>query len=87
MRFYLGGDCKWFSSIVGLDDEKKIGSVAFQVLGDGKQLAATETLKTGQSQPIDVALIGVQVLDLVVTDGGDGNNSDHADWANASITC
>ncbi|SDX71052.1 alpha-galactosidase [Amycolatopsis xylanica] len=87
VRFYLGGGCKSFSSIVGLDDEKKIGTVAFAVLGDGKTLASTEVLKTGQSQPIDVTLTGVQVLDLVVTDGGDGNNSDHADWANASITC
>ncbi|MEV6907311.1 NPCBM/NEW2 domain-containing protein [Amycolatopsis sp. NPDC051071] len=30
---------------------------------------------------------GVQVLDLVVTDGGDGVDSDHADWAAAALTC
>jgi hypothetical protein len=29
----------------------------------------------------------VRMLDLQVTDGGDGNNSDHADWAAATITC
>jgi alpha-galactosidase len=29
----------------------------------------------------------VPVLDLVVTDGGDGTDSDHADRANATMTC
>ncbi|WP_408630273.1 NPCBM/NEW2 domain-containing protein [Amycolatopsis mongoliensis] len=32
-------------------------------------------------------LSGVRVLDLVVTDCGDGTDSDHADWADATITC
>ncbi|GII24986.1 NPCBM/NEW2 domain-containing protein [Planosporangium mesophilum] len=33
----------------------------------------------------DVA--GAGVVRLIVTDGGDGNNSDHADWADAKLTC
>ena len=30
---------------------------------------------------------GVAVLRLVVTDGGDGPNFDHADWADAKVVC
>jgi hypothetical protein len=34
-----------------------------------------------------VNVTGAQVLDLYVGDGGDGNGSDHADWANPTLTC
>jgi alpha-galactosidase len=30
---------------------------------------------------------GASVVRLIVTDGGNTNNSDHADWADAKITC
>jgi hypothetical protein len=30
---------------------------------------------------------GVRVLTLRVTDGGDGKNFDHADWADARVSC
>ncbi|MEV6640332.1 NPCBM/NEW2 domain-containing protein [Amycolatopsis sp. NPDC051371] len=88
VRFYLGGGCTAFGASVGHDDEKAKGSVAFQVLGDGKELAATGVMTAGlPAQQLAANLSGVQVLDLVVTDGGDTNDSDHADWADATITC
>lgn len=88
VRLYLGGGCTSFASSVGVDDEKAGGSVAFEIVGDGKRLAGTEVLKRGQpAQQLSVQLAGVQVLDLVVTDGGDGVDSDHADWAAASLNC
>ncbi|EME64770.1 NPCBM/NEW2 domain-containing protein [Amycolatopsis decaplanina] len=88
VRLYLGGGCASFTSFVGVDDEKAGGSVAFEIVGDGKRLANTGVLKRGQAaEKLSVPLSGVQVLDLVVTDGGDGVDSDHADWAGASLTC
>ncbi|UMP06259.1 NPCBM/NEW2 domain-containing protein [Amycolatopsis sp. EV170708-02-1] len=88
VRLYLGGGCASFTSSVGVDDEKAGGSVAFEVAGDGKRLAGTGVLKRGQAaEKLSVPLSGVQVLDLVVTDGGDGVDSDHADWAGATLTC
>ncbi|QWF82389.1 NPCBM/NEW2 domain-containing protein [Amycolatopsis sp. CA-230715] len=88
VRFYLGGKCTSFSSAAGVDMEKAKGSVAFGVLGDGKRLAGTGVLRAGQpAQALEADLAGVQVLELAVTDGGDGVDSDHADWANARITC
>jgi alpha-galactosidase len=89
VRIYLGAACAKFSALVGVDDEKEgRGSVAFRVVGDGRELAATPVLLGGAAAvPIDADLTGVRMLDLQVTDGGNGNDSDHADWASASITC
>ena len=88
VRVYLGGGCQTFHSVVGLDDEFATGSVTFEVRGDGKTLASTDVFRPGSAaKTLDVPLSGVQALDLVVTDGGDGNNTDHADWADAAVTC
>lgn len=37
--------------------------------------------------PLTADLAGVDILELQVSDGGDGNDSDHADWAEAPIIC
>ncbi|MEN3360578.1 MAG: hypothetical protein V7637_4560, partial [Mycobacteriales bacterium] len=85
----LAGNCTRFTASVGVDDEVgAAGSVRFSVVGDGRTLAATPVL-TGDSPPaaLDVDLTGVGQLDLVVDDGGDGNGSDHSDWAAAMLRC
>ncbi len=88
VRIYVGAACTSVRALVGLDDENSGGSVGFRILGDGKELAATGVLHPGdKAQPLDAQLSGVQVLELAVTDGGDGNTDDHTDWANAAITC
>lgn len=44
-------------------------------------------LTTGYSKPVEVKLPkGTKQLALVVTDGGDTNHSDHADWVNPQVT-
>jgi beta-galactosidase GanA len=86
---YLGGDCTRFTATVGVDDEQgSAGSVTFSVVKDGVALTTTPVL-TGSSASIDldVDITGTQLLDLVVGDGGNGNGSDHGDWANAQLTC
>jgi alpha-glucosidase len=85
----LGGTCRTFTASVGLDDETSSpGSVAFHVVGDDRVLAETGVMRTGTpAAPISADLTGVQVLSLRVTDGGDGNNFDHADWVNAHLAC
>ncbi|KAK1177495.1 NPCBM/NEW2 domain-containing protein [Streptomyces sp. NBS 14/10] len=37
--------------------------------------------------PIEAKVEGAQVLRLRVTDGGDGNAHDHADWGAATVRC
>ena len=86
---YVGGNCTSFSSDVGVDDEKTAyGSVVFQVWADNTKVADSGLLTVDDpAASLTADLHGAQFLRLVVTDGGDGNNSDHADWAAAAVTC
>ncbi|WP_199442075.1 glycoside hydrolase family 97 catalytic domain-containing protein [Umezawaea beigongshangensis] len=85
----LGENCTRFTAAVGMDDETTAqGSAVFQVVGDGDVLHDTGVLRTGTAAvPLDVDVTGVGSLTLRVTDGGDGKNHDHADWADALLTC
>ena len=83
----LGGNALSFEATVGIDDEKPwqtAASIEFKVWADGK-LAATSGIlrKRKRTAHLKVDLAGVQVVVLEVTDAGDGNDSDHADWADA----
>ncbi|MET9227916.1 glycoside hydrolase family 97 catalytic domain-containing protein [Lentzea sp. NPDC003310] len=86
---YLGKSCERLTAKIGLDDETtETGSVAFQVFGDDKPLYDSGIIRTKSAAvPIDVDVSGVRMLSLRVTDGGDGRNFDHADWAEAALTC
>ena len=76
-----------FQASVGLDDSANgAGSVAFQVVADDKVVHDTGIIRKGDAaKKIDVDLRGKKVIELRVTDGGDGKNHDHADWANAKF--
>jgi beta-galactosidase len=87
MVFPLGGNHHAFSADVGVDDQGgATGSVVFKVLLDGREAFDSGLMKFGQSaKHVSLDLNGVSELRLVVTDGGDGVQGDHADWANAAI--
>lgn len=87
--YHIGGNFSKFTAEVGVDDEvtpSSAASVNFQVWGDGEKLFDSGVM-TGEdsAKKVDVNLEGVNELQLVVTDAGNGNGSDHADWANAKI--
>lgn len=70
---------------VGIDDEIKGHEPAaeFILIADGKKIWASGIMRLGdKAKPCEVSLKGVQKLELVVADGGNGNYYDHADWAN-----
>ena len=78
----LNGQFSRFTASVGVDaatDGK--GSVEFHVLGDGKELWKSKVM-SGLDAPrdVNVDVKGVKRLRLMVTDGGDGNDLDAADW-------
>jgi hypothetical protein len=87
-----------FVSVVGLDDEalnEKRASVTFEVYGDVKEMGEAP-VRIGQSPVLSAATIRFWSFDialnsrfkellLVVTDGGDGNAGDYANWANAGF--
>ncbi|MBO4252910.1 alpha-galactosidase [Streptomyces griseorubiginosus] len=89
VEFYTGKTCATLTADVGVDDEKGAkGTVAFEVWADGTKVASTGVLTNAMpAQPLTADVTGAQVVRLVVTDGGDGNDSDHADWADARLTC
>ncbi|QNE21033.1 hypothetical protein F1D05_27895 [Kribbella qitaiheensis] len=82
--------CTRFEATVGLDAEVGgSGSVTFEVKGaDGAVLASTPRMTGGGSGVnLSAALSGQSQVQLAVTDAGDGNGTDHADWAAARFTC
>lgn len=83
----LDGAYRRFTAAVGVDDEVAgKGSVVFEVLGDGRTLATTPVLTSADAaRALDVDVSGVRRLTLRVTDGGDGVDSDHADWGDARL--
>ncbi|MFD0404364.1 NPCBM/NEW2 domain-containing protein [Kitasatospora sp. NPDC127116] len=89
VSYYLGGTCTNLSTDVGVDAESGIrGSVVFQILADGVKVADSGTLTgTKAAVHLSVPLTGANELTLQVTDAGDGNTSDHADWAAPVLTC
>ncbi|MGW2645950.1 NPCBM/NEW2 domain-containing protein [Streptomyces sp. NPDC001393] len=89
VSFYTGKACDRVTADVGVDDEKGTkGTVTFEIWADGTKVASTGVLTNAMpAQPLTADITGAQVIDLVVTDAGDGNDSDHADWADARLTC
>ena len=84
--FHLSGGGNRFHASVGLDDEVGAGhgSVEFRVTADGSVRWKSGVMKFGDAaKDVDVDLNGVQTLVLEILDGGDGNDSDHGDWADA----
>lgn len=88
IRVRLAGLAKRFSAKVGVDAEvDRRGSVQFLVFADGKKAYDSGRMRGGQAaKTVDVDLTGVKVARLVVEDGGDGIDHDHADWAEAAFT-
>jgi alpha-galactosidase len=84
----LGGKAKSFAAQVGIDDEMSEyePAVEFVLYGDSKKLWSSGIMHLKDAPKVcAVSLAGVQKLELVVTDGGNGNYYDHADWANAKF--
>lgn len=88
VRYGISG-CTRFQASAGVDDEVGAnGSVLFQGYLDGVK-AYDSGLVTGASatKDIDLDTTGKSELRLVVSNGGDDGSYDHADWANARVTC
>ncbi|PYE53475.1 NPCBM/NEW2 domain-containing protein, partial [Deinococcus yavapaiensis] len=89
LSYALGGVCQTFSAQVGVDDEVgDRGSVVFQVYGDGVKLYDSGVTRGADAvKAVSVNVTGRSELKLVVTNGGDSIDYDHADWASAKVSC
>ena len=88
IRYTMSG-CTTFAAKVGLDDEVgNNGSVVFQVFADGTKVYDSGIM-TGASPTatVNATVTGKTALQLLVTNGGDTVDFDHADWADAKLTC
>jgi alpha-galactosidase len=87
LEYRLGGIATLFQADIGVDDEVGTnGSVVFQVFADGLKVFDSGIMTGGAShQTINLDVTGVKRLTLGVNDANDGNSSDHADWAGASV--
>ncbi len=87
MRVKLPGGPSRFRAKVGVDDEVQArgkGSVEFVVLSDGARIWSSGVRTAGEpAVVVDLDLSGRTGIVLRVTDGGDGIDGDHADWAEA----
>jgi|WetSurMetagenome_2_1015567.scaffolds.fasta_scaffold00070_22 alpha-galactosidase len=75
-----------FTAYVGIDDAAltRRGSVNFIVAANDKTVWESGIMRPGDSAKyVDVEIRGARIISLKVTDGGDGIDYDHADWAEA----
>jgi len=88
LTFSLSGKFREFRSDIGIATRMgKRGSVVFSVLGDGKELYRSKVLKGTGEKPagVKVSVAGVKKLTLKVTNAGDLDLGDAANWGAARI--
>lgn len=81
-------DYSYFTSYIGVDRAMygTVGSVEFKVYVDGNLKYESGLMNSRDPQKyIEVDINGAKELKLVATDGGNGNGSDHATWANTKL--
>ncbi|HXQ20091.1 MAG TPA: NPCBM/NEW2 domain-containing protein, partial [Candidatus Acidoferrales bacterium] len=71
-----------FDTAFAVDDEANHGQmICFRILTDGSPRFDSGNISAlGFPRHVRVPVGGAQFLTLEVLDGGDGINSDHADW-------
>lgn len=90
IRFPLAGNCSAFQASAGLDDEVDGagGNASFEVWADGVKLDESGPMTSATATRVfNVPTAGRNELRLVVVDTGGGITGDHADWADARVTC
>ena len=88
LTFALGGRYQEFRAAVGIDTRiGGKGSVRFIVLGDGKPLyeSPVVTGSDGKPREVQAPVAGVKRLTLKVTDAGDLDLGDVANWGSARV--
>lgn len=88
LTILLEGKATLFTAQVGIDDEVKDQKPAaeFVIYGDNQKLWSSGIMHVGDAaRPCSVKLDGVKKLELVVTDGGNGNYYDHVNWVDAKF--
>lgn len=87
---FLPNGYRYFVAEVGIDKEvpaNNPSSAIFIVESDGTVMYESPVMRAGMApRYVRVCIEGRKSLTLKVTDAGDGNEGDHADWAMARFT-
>ncbi|MGL4942600.1 MAG: NPCBM/NEW2 domain-containing protein [Thermoguttaceae bacterium] len=84
-RFALGKKWSRFDVKCGLQDGHS-GSVVFVIRGDDKELFRSEKVTPAKLVPATIDVSGIESLEMIVEDGGDGTNSDWGVWIEPTLT-
>ncbi|MEQ8222210.1 MAG: NPCBM/NEW2 domain-containing protein [Candidatus Eremiobacterota bacterium] len=87
VTYKLNKNYSYFKFDAGIGQESgNKGTVTFKVILDGKEVYRSPLIH-GWEEPlhVEIPVSGKDIMDLVVTDGGDGINNDHAVWGNAKL--
>jgi NPCBM/NEW2 domain/PA14 domain/Domain of unknown function (DUF1929)/F5/8 type C domain len=91
LRYDLNAACTSFSSDIGLDDEidgqTQYGSVVYKVLLDGTEKYNSGVMRQNEVKNINLNISSARELTMIVEDAGDKNWYDHANWADAKVSC
>jgi alpha-galactosidase len=93
IEFYTARHCSTVEFLGGVDDEvdtptAKNGSVEFEVWADGERVARSGLITGDQpAKKVTASVTGARYVRLVATNSGDNAFFDHADFADARITC
>lgn len=82
------GDYGYFTSFVGVDRTMygSVGSVTFEIYLDNEKVYDSGLMNSRDAQKyVEINLNDAKELKLVVTDGKNGNGSDHANFADAKL--
>ncbi len=81
----LGGKWGRLAGKAGVADGHG-GTVVFSIVADGREIWHSRMMKEGDTATYDVPVKDAKVLELVVTDGGDGTRSDWGVWLEPTLT-
>jgi beta-galactosidase len=89
VRYRVPVGCTRFDAVVGVDDEVVVdGSVTFTVAQGSTTLFRSGVRRHSSANlAVSVPVVAGRELRLLVSDGGNGPSNDHADWADARLTC
>ncbi len=83
--FDLDGEYRRFKAWAGAD-QATTPSITMEVKVDGKTVWKSGLLtRSSAAQRVEVDIAGAKHLELLVGDGGNGIDGDHADWADAML--
>lgn len=84
-RYLLAGGWDRLRGGCGLPTQPG-GSVEFVIRADGREVFRSRRLQPGKVATYDIDLRGVEALELITTDGGDGNGSDWGIWLEPTLS-